>query len=562
MRFSSPREAVALAFAVTTSLAATAFPSTPLMGYNSYNHLSCSPSDTSIRNAINGLASRGFVAAGYTFFQIDCGWASRDGQRNASNGALKIDLHAFPNGLQPLSDLARSKGMRWSMYSDAGVRMCDPQVPSPVLGSSGKEAADAALFKTLNTEYVKYDYCYADGPAANQNAPKGARTDFITRYSAMWKELQRVGIPGMLICQWGTPYSSQVSGATRLQGPNQWTRGISTSFRFSDDIGTGWGNVYRIYNQAVHVARSGLVGPGHIPDADLLEVGNPGMTFDEQATHFAMWAMLKSSLMVSTDPTALSNQMVAVLQNKHLIAMNQDSAVKPIQLVQRWTSDRDVWMGSLANGDLAVLVVDLSNRRRTLTLNFADIGVASAAVLDAWTGVNTAGVSVSYSKTVNGRGSLALRLSGVKYASSSGAAKYNYFSVASGALSAGAKVVACSGCSSSKKVSYLGGAGAGRVVLSNIRTSQATQKVRFDYVNGDVCYLGGGSNERVASIRVNGGAEQVVSFPLSGYDWERDVYQGYVVELSGFNVHGTNTISISGSGTGWAPDLDRVGVVA
>lgn len=406
------------------------------------------------------------------------------------------------------------------------------------------------------------DFCYVDGTAANQNAPKGARTDFITRYTAMWKELQRVGIPGMLICQWGTPYSSQVSGATQLQGPSQWTRGISTSFRFSDDIGTGWGNVYRIYNQAVHVARSGLVGPGHTLDADLLEVGNPGMTFDEQATHFAMWAMLKSSLMVSTNPTALSSQMVAVLQNKHLIAMNQDSAVKPIKLVQRWTSDRDVWMGSLANGDLAVLVVDLSNRKRTLTLNFADIGVALAAVLDAWTGVNTASVTGSYSKTVNARGSLALRLSGVKYASSSGATKYNYFSVASGALSAGAKVVACSGCSSSKKVSYLGGAGGGQVVMSNIRTSQATQKVLFDYVNGDVCYLGGGSNERVASIRVNGGAAQVVSFPLSGYDWERDVYQGYVVELSGFNVHGTNTITISGSGTGYAPDLDRVGVVA
>ncbi|KAG5959949.1 hypothetical protein E4U58_004815 [Claviceps cyperi] len=361
----------------------------------------------------------------------------------------------------------------------------------------------------------------------------------------------------MLVCQWGTPFSSQVSGATRLQDPSQWTRGISTSFRFSDDMSTGWGNVYRIDNQAIQVARSGLVGPGHTPDTDLLEVGNPGRTFDEQATHFAMWAMLKSSLMVSTSPTALSNQMVAVLQNKHLIAMNQDSA-----LVQRWTSDRDVWMGPLANGDLAVLVVHLSNRQRTLTLNFADIGVASAAVMDAWTGVNTASVSGSYSKTVNGRGSLALRLFGVKHASSSGAVKYNYFSVASGALSAGAKVVACSGWSSSKKVSYLGSAGAGKVILSNIRTSQATQKVRFDYVNGDVCFLGGGSNERVASIRVNGGAEQVVSFPLSGYDWDRDVYQGYAVQLSGFNVHGANTISISGSGTGWAPDLDRVGVVA
>jgi hypothetical protein len=68
---------------------------------------------------------------------------------------LKVDLKAFPNGLKPLSDLARSKGMKWTMYSDAGVRMCDPEVPSPVLGSLGHEKADAEFFKTLNTEYVK-----------------------------------------------------------------------------------------------------------------------------------------------------------------------------------------------------------------------------------------------------------------------------------------------------------------------------------------------------------------------------------------------------------------------
>jgi len=134
---------------------AQSFQSTPVLGWNSYNQVSCSPTQDGITKTINALADRGFVNAGYNYFQIDCGWASRDGQRNASSGALKVDAKAFPNGLKPLSDLARSKGMKWTMYSDAGVRMCDPQVPSPVLGSLGHEAADAELFKSLNTEYVK-----------------------------------------------------------------------------------------------------------------------------------------------------------------------------------------------------------------------------------------------------------------------------------------------------------------------------------------------------------------------------------------------------------------------
>lgn len=131
------------------------FQSTPVMGWNSYNLMSCSPNNELVTTAINSLSDGGFVDAGYKYFQIDCGWASRDGVRNTTTGALKVDLNAFPNGLKTLSDLARSKGMKWTMYSDAGVRMCDPEVPSPVLGSLGHEAADAAFFKTLNTEYVK-----------------------------------------------------------------------------------------------------------------------------------------------------------------------------------------------------------------------------------------------------------------------------------------------------------------------------------------------------------------------------------------------------------------------
>ncbi|KAK5632213.1 hypothetical protein RRF57_007927 [Xylaria bambusicola] len=554
--------------------AAQQFQSTPVMGWNSYNQFGCSINEAKITQAINSLSSRGFVDAGYKFFQLDCGWASRDGQRNATSGALKIDLQSFPNGLLPLSNLARSKGMKWSMYSDAGFRMCDPQAPSPVLGSLGHEAADADLFKSLNSEYVKCtisypalvepnpltvvvdDNCYADGSQASQNAPKGSRTDFVTRYTTMWKELQRVGIQGMLICQWGVPYST----SNGLEGPVEWTKGISTSFRLSDDITTGWGSVYRIYNQAVHIARSGQIGPGHIADADLLEVGNSGMTFDEQATHFAAWAMLKSALMISTNVAALSNELVAVLQNKDLIAINQDSAVKPIKLVQRWTSDRDLWSGDLANGDIAVLVVDLSNARRTLSLQLSDLGIKSADVKDLWTSEVFKNTN-SYSKQVNGHGSLALRLSNIQYASGPGT-QYKYISVSSGTLASGASTQACAGCVSSTKVGNLGGSSHGSVTLSNIVTSQATQTVKFDYINCEISYLGGGSNERLASIKVNGGAAQTVSFPLSGYNWATDIHAGYAVQLSGFNTQGPNSISISGVGNGYAPDFDRIAVVA
>lgn len=405
--------------------------------------------------------------------------------------------------------------------------------------------------------FFQDDNCYADGALASQNAPKDPRTDFPSRFGVMWDELQRVNINQMLVCQWGTPYSS----STGLEGPNQWTGPVSTSFRLSDDIAKGWSHVYRIYNQAIHIMKSGLIGPGHYADADLLEVGNSGMTQDEQATHFAAWAMFKSALMISTNIVALSDATVQILQNKDLIAINQDSLGKPVSLVQRWTSDHDLWAGNLANGDKAVLVVDLSNAARTLSVSFSALGIASADVKDLWSGTTTTGAT-SFSKAVNAHGTLALRLSNIRTQTVT-APTINYVAASTGSLAGGAAIASCSGCSASNKVGYIGGSSGGSVTLSNIYTSQATQSVLFDYINGEVGYLSGNApNERLASIKVNGGTAQQVSFPLSGYNWDADVSKSYLVQLTGFSTTGPNTVTIAGVGTAYGPDLDRIGFVA
>ena len=36
-------------------------------------------------------------------------------------------------------------------------------------------------------------------------------------------------------------------------------------------------------------------------DDDMLEVGNPGLTIAEQRTHFALWCMVKSPLIIGSD---------------------------------------------------------------------------------------------------------------------------------------------------------------------------------------------------------------------------------------------------------------------
>lgn len=370
----------------------------------------------------------------------------------------------------------------------------------------------------------------------------------------------------MLICQWGTPYQS----SSGLQGPAQWTPPISNSYRVSDDIATGWVNVMRITNEAINVNLRNLSGPGHFADMDLLEVGNSGMTQAEQASHFAIWAMFKSALMVSTPIPSMSDATANILKNKDLIAINQDSLGQPVKLVQRYTNDYDLYSGSLysgslSTGDRAVLLVDQSNTARSLSLDLSKLGIASANIKNLWTGATISNAN-SYSAQVSAHGSLPLRLSNIKFASTA-APKLTYLEAESGTLAGGANTQSCSGCSGGTKVGYIGTDG-GSLTLSGFKTSQATQDVRFDYLDCQIGYLGdnsGFANVRGASISVNGGPDQSVLFPLTGYNWDVDVTKGHLVRLSGFKTGGaSNTLKISGlSGTTqYAPDLDRIGVVA
>ena len=62
-----------------------------------------------------------------------------------------------------------------------------------------------------------------------------------------------------------------------------------------------------------------------VAPADMLEVGNDGLTIAEQRTHFALWAMAKSPLLIGSDVRSINASSLAILKNKDLIAVSQVS---------------------------------------------------------------------------------------------------------------------------------------------------------------------------------------------------------------------------------------------
>ncbi|KAI7464152.1 carbohydrate-binding module family 35 protein, partial [Hortaea werneckii] len=530
----------------------------PVLGYNSYNDIGCSPNSTYMLSTLSALTTSGLQAAGYNTFQIDCGW---QGYERLPNGSITYDAVAFPDGIWPISHAAREMGYVFGLYTDQGRFSCDTVVPGRRQGSLGHEREDAGMFAGWGVGYMKVDNCYI---VADENAPKDPRRDFPSRFGAMWEALQDVGIEEMLICQWGTPY---LNGSTP-EGPAEWTPPISTSFRVSDDISNSWPNVERIANENIHVNLRGLNGPGNWSDMDMLEVGNEGLTLEEQKSHFALWAMSKSTLMIGTNVAEISDAAKGILMNEGLLAINQDDLGEPIKIVQRYSNDHDLYAGPLAGGDVAVLMVDSSNASNTLALEFSKLGIESADATDLWSNKKQTLCNVSgYNATVAPHGSVALRLSNVKLARVT-KPELSYYGAASGSLDGSAAIQDCPGCSEGKKVGYL--TANSSVTIHGIRTSQTTSNVRFDYVNCDVGYLADQKpNYRTAAVSVNGGAAQMVNFPLTGYAWTLDVLTDFLVELSGFDAEGENSITISGpsmqaaeGNSEYGPDIDRIVVVA
>lgn len=106
----------------------------------------------------------------------------------------------------------------------------------------------------------------------------------------------------------------------------------------------------------------------------MLEIGNGEMTLYQQQTHFAFWAALKSPLIIGADLSKLSDESVAVLKNKDIIAVNQDSLGQAVHYIESASKEGawQVWAGPV-NGGFVVLLLNEKSYPQALSVSFADL---------------------------------------------------------------------------------------------------------------------------------------------------------------------------------------------
>ncbi|CRG83386.1 putative alpha-galactosidase D [Talaromyces islandicus] len=373
---------------------------TPPMGWNSYNHYSCSPNETIIKSNAKALVDLGLDKLGYRYVTTDCGWTVAD---RLANGSLTWNETLFPNGMPALGDYIHGLGLKFGVYEDAGIETCGTGIPQA--GSLYHEQLDADTFAAWGADALKYDNCYSDAATGYPNVAYEPSTSPSARYQNMTNALSKVNRKILFqICEWGVDF------------PALWAPNLGNSWRIGNDIMPEWKSIFRIINQAA--PQTSFAGPGQWPDLDMLEVGNGIFTTPEEQTHFSLWAILKSPLVIGgalkDAYTSIGQASLSVLNQPDVIGYNQDSLGQSASLVRRWSDDEyDVWSGPLSENRTVVALVNWANTARTLELDLSDVGIQYAATArNIWAGSEAASVKTLYSASVEPHGTILLELSG------------------------------------------------------------------------------------------------------------------------------------------------------
>ena len=309
------KKQILTAILASLSLGATAQDG-PTMGWSSWNTYGVNINESLIKRQADAMVSKGLLKVGFNHINIDDGFF---GGRNEQTGELLINPTRFPNGLKPVADYIHSKGLKAGIYSDAGANTCGNMYNGDDLsvnvGFYNYDQHDADFyFIECGFDFVKVDFCGGDAPQNKQHLS----LDPQERYTAISNAIKATGRDDVRlnVCRWNYP--------------GTWVNDIAFSWRTTHDINDSWGSVKGILAENLYM--SAYCYDGHFNDMDMLEVGR-SMNTEEDRTHFGMWCIMNSPLLIGCDLTSIKTSTLNLLRNTELIALNQDPLYQQAYLV-------------------------------------------------------------------------------------------------------------------------------------------------------------------------------------------------------------------------------------
>lgn len=379
---------------------------TPMMGWQSWNVLKDNISEQIIENQADKMVSLGLRDAGYTYVGIDDCWQQQSGRDSNTNRQIPM-TSKFPNGMKPVTDYLHTLGLKAGIYSDCGTVTCEGYE-----ASFGHESTDAQAYADWGFDMLKEDWFWS-----GHGVPTGFDPDNSDHARTLYKRMgDGIAASGrgilLYMCEWGTHEPWKWAPEA---GAQCWRMSYDARDGWWGCTGTGSGdknsndenkNGVGLHNTIVLMRNLWpYVGVNRYNDADMLCIGirgtgqssndcvygvsksgstyytgsffnkktYTGMSDTEYETNFAMWCMWSSPLLLSIDMTRtdLNAHDLSIMKNEELIAVNQDPMGQGAEYV-RSVGDLDYYSKDLANGDVAIAVVNLGDNSGNYSIALGD----------------------------------------------------------------------------------------------------------------------------------------------------------------------------------------------
>lgn len=280
---------------------------------------------------------------------------------NANGGAIEFrNVHVEDDGEYVVTIDIRKKGRykKYLMLKVNGSKTYSVYFPSQ------KHFNNTARFQTVVSLKKGDNVIRLFNPIANR------ADSAMIQYQNMGKELQyatkKVAMDTnspikpivFSLCEWG------------LNNPHKWGATAGNLWRTTPDIRPNWAWMINImYRHNVKLDKYASVG--HWNDPDMLEVGNGRLTYDENVAHFALWCMMASPLILGNDLRSITPEVLSIVTNKNLIAIDQDPLGIQCRRIKKGCVD--TLLKPLADGSFALCFFNKAGGSRNASCNLNNL---------------------------------------------------------------------------------------------------------------------------------------------------------------------------------------------
>ena len=339
---------------------------TPVMGWSSWNSFGGDINYDKVKAQMDALVSLGLRDLGWTYVNIDdCFQYGRD----EKTGRLRVNEKKFPGGhkaMRELVDYAHSLGLKAGIYSDGGDHCCSSGGGKSPFGRDvgfwRHEVDDANMYladgvyrdtyakahpedpglECWGFDFIKIDWCGGGHARLNDRDQYNKIMDAIDDVERRMGKQKIVNI-----CRWNYCGPWQFRADSWRSGPDIAQRGDS------------WESVMVQVDIMKEVWQ--YTRPGSMNDPDMLVAGLL-LKPEEDKSHFAMWCMFSSPLLIGQDLTKIKPETLALYKNTELIALNQDPAVLSAGYLGDLVPGVEIWVKMLGSDRSMTRAVALLNR--------------------------------------------------------------------------------------------------------------------------------------------------------------------------------------------------------